>query len=75
MNWVNITCGSCGTVAALEDFCRTPLFGELPVGHFQCPGCGVAWQRRESGYRILRSEGSATIIADRVDIVLVEGRL
>lgn len=40
----NINCGACGHSADIELFSRTPIFGELPAGHFQCPGCGRAWR-------------------------------
>lgn len=74
MGYVNITC-SCGYTADLGEFCRTPLYGELPPGQFQCPYCKVAWRRKESEHRILRSESAAIIIPGRVEMVPVAGRL
>jgi hypothetical protein len=38
---VAMTC-RCGHVAPMDDFCRTPVFGDLPAGIYQCPECGVA---------------------------------
>ncbi len=71
---INITC-KCGHTADLEEFCRTPIGGELPPGHFQCPRCGEAWKRVESEHRILRAGDEATIIAGKVLVVPTERRL
>jgi len=73
MAWMNITC-KCGHTADIDDFCRTLLFGELPKGQFQCPGCGEAWKRVESEHSILRHGSAATIIAGRVELVMVDSR-
>jgi hypothetical protein len=32
----------CGNYDTMDSFCRTPVFGELPAGEFQCPSCGAA---------------------------------
>lgn len=74
MAFMNITC-RCGCTADIDAFCRTELFGELPKGQYQCPGCGVAWKRVESEHRILRYGSAATIIPGRVELVMVNGRL
>jgi uncharacterized protein YlaI len=37
-----ITCGKCGHIDFFEKFTSSELFGELPVGHFQCPSCHKA---------------------------------
>lgn len=74
MGYVTIIC-KCGHVADLEEFCRTPIGGELPPGHFQCPKCTEAWKRVEGDYRILRAGAETTIIAGRVTIVPVERQL
>lgn len=74
MGYINITC-QCGHVADLADFCRVPLFGELPPGQFQCPKCMTAWKRRESEHRILRSGSEAIIIPGRVEVLMVDSRL
>ena len=71
---IAVTC-KCSYTADLFDFTRTPISGDLPPGHFQCPSCGVAWRRKESEHRILRAGSEATIIAGRVDILPVESRL
>ncbi|HUS37325.1 MAG TPA: hypothetical protein VM680_18405 [Verrucomicrobiae bacterium] len=36
----------CGYIGAYEEFCFTPIFGELPRGEFQCPQCKQAWTIR-----------------------------
>ncbi len=36
-----IRCGACGYEGVYEDFCRTPIFGELPNNEFQCPSCAT----------------------------------
>jgi transposase-like protein len=43
-----ITCGQCGEANALEAWTQRPVSGALPVGQFQCPACGYAFQRRET---------------------------
>lgn len=70
---MQITC-KCGNTAPFDDFTRTPLFGDLPPGDFQCPHCKVAWSRRERGYRLLTCEDAMTIIPDRVEILEIERR-
>jgi|GEM_PF-2424285 len=74
MSWINVTC-QCGHTAGLDEFCRTPVFGELPAGQFQCPACGISWQRKESEHRILRAGSEATIIPGKVEIIPIERRL
>jgi len=74
MAWMNLTC-KCGHTADIDAFCRTALFGELPRGQYQCPGCGIAWRRVESEHRIMRHGSAATIIPGRVEMVAVDGRL
>jgi len=74
VGYINITC-ICGHTADLGEFCRTLVYGDLPAGHFQCPGCGIAWKRHESEHRILQSGSAATIIPGRVELVPVAGRL
>jgi hypothetical protein len=71
---MQITCG-CGHTDKFDAFCHTTLSGCLPPGQFQCPGCGDAWQRKESEYRIIRAGSEAMIIPGRVDIVSIERRL
>ena len=38
----NITC-TCGHTADIDEFSRTPISGELPPAHYQCPQCRHAW--------------------------------
>lgn len=42
-----ITCGKCGGVDSIENWTERPVSGPLPKGQFQCPACGLAFQRRE----------------------------
>lgn len=37
----------CGYMGAYDEFCFTPVFGELPRGEFQCPACKQAWTVRD----------------------------
>ena len=46
MPWMTITCGKCGGSADIDEFIRTPVFGELPRNVFQCPKCQYAFERR-----------------------------
>jgi hypothetical protein len=39
----NVSC-VCGYSADLEQFTTSPLGGDLPPGHFQCPSCARAWR-------------------------------
>jgi hypothetical protein len=39
---VTLSCGFCGHVAPLDDFCKTDLYGDLPGGCHQCPSCSRA---------------------------------
>jgi hypothetical protein len=71
---MNITC-RCGHEADLLAFCKTPLFGELPKGHYQCPACKISWKRQESEHRILRHGSAATFVAGRVDLIPLESKL
>lgn len=74
MAWLHITC-KCKHTADFTEFCRTPIFGDLPKGHYQCPSCGLAWLRKESEHSILRHGSAATIVSGRVDLVPIEARL
>ena len=71
---MQITC-KCGHTANYDKFCQTFINGWLPPGQFQCPGCGEAWARRESGHRIIRAGSEALIIPGRVDVVAIDSRL
>ena len=44
--YCSITCGACGHIDSLDVFCRTPIFGDLPKNHYQCPACHLATERR-----------------------------
>jgi len=41
-SYCNLIC-KCGHEADYDEFCRTPIRGELPKGHHQCPRCHRAW--------------------------------
>lgn len=66
---------SCGHEADLNEFCRTPISGELPKGHYQCPSCGYAWQRKESKPRIISNGFEAMVIPGKVELLPVAARL
>ena len=72
--YVNLTC-SCGHSDDFDNFTRTPLYGDLKPGEFQCPACGSAWKRQEGGHKILRAGKAEMIIATKVSVVLIGGRL
>lgn len=42
-SWVTVCC-PCGHQADLEQFRCTPIAGELPRDHYQCPACRRAWK-------------------------------
>lgn len=74
MSWINMKC-RCGYEADLGEFSRTPIAGELPPGHFQCPACRVAWKRQESGHRLFHLGTEVMIIPGKTEIIPVEGSL
>jgi hypothetical protein len=39
---VTLTCGTCGHKGEFDDFCKTPVGGDLPRGVYQCPVCNRA---------------------------------
>lgn len=52
---VSITC-RCGHQADFDAFRRTPIRGELPAGHYQCPACRSRWTMRPSGPPSVRGD-------------------
>lgn len=72
---ISLSCGACGNVGEFDRFCRTPVYGDLPPGQFQCPACGFAWRRVESEHRILRFGEAATLIPGKVQLLALDGRL
>ena len=44
---VAITC-PCGYAADYNDFTRSPVTGDLPRNHYQCPKCRRAWTIRQT---------------------------
>jgi hypothetical protein len=43
-----LSCGKCGHTADFEEFCHTPIAGELPRGTHQCPACRKAWRMEKT---------------------------
>lgn len=39
-----LKCAKCGHEADFEEFCHTPITGDLPRGTHQCPNCKRAWR-------------------------------
>lgn len=75
LGFINVTCGRCGCVADLDEFCRTPVFGELPKGEHQCPGCGYAFKRTMSEFKFFKVGHEVLSIPGKVELVPVGGRL
>lgn len=48
---VTVTC-KCRHTADLVEFQHTPVAGELPRGHFQCPLCKRAWKIQSGPARV-----------------------
>lgn len=67
---ITLSC-KCGHVADFDLFCKTPLFGDLPKGHYQCPDCGFAFKRVHSDYQVLRSDSAVTFYPGRVELVQI----
>jgi ssDNA-binding Zn-finger/Zn-ribbon topoisomerase 1 len=74
LGFVNVTC-KCGHVADLDEFCRTPVFGELPKGEYQCPACGYAFKRVFSEVKTFKAGGEWHAIPGKCELVQVAGRL
>lgn len=72
--YCSLTC-QCGHRADLDAFCRTPIAGELPRGMFQCPACGYAFKRVESGHTLFTVGGESLIIPGKVRLVPCQGML
>jgi hypothetical protein len=72
---ITLSCGKCGNVDDLDNFCKTAVSGDLPNGQFQCPACGYAWKRQQSEYRVLRAGDSVCFIPGKVELVPVDARL
>lgn len=75
LGFINVTCGSCGHTADLDEFCRTSLFGELPRGEHQCPACNYAFKRVMSDYKVFKAGGEWHAIPGKVELVPVGARL
>lgn len=44
---VTMNCPCCGTAAPLGEWCESEVAGEYPRGHYQCPWCRYAFERRQ----------------------------
>ena len=66
-------CNPCGHTAPMDDFCKTPIGGDLPHGTYQCPACRVAFRREIVGKATVYPSG--LVIPAPVRIVACEGRL
>jgi len=73
MPWMTMTCGKCRHEADIDEFCRTPVSGELPSGVYQCPACGVAVRRQSTGPGTRYESG--LFVPGPVEIVVVDSRL
>lgn len=71
--YMTLSCGKCGHVADIEEFCHTPIMGTLPAGQYQCPACKYAFQRRAAGtLRTLTApNGASMTFLDKVELVPV----
>lgn len=68
----SMTCRFCGYEGELDDFCRTPVSGDLPRGTYQCPKCRRAI-RRVTGKPTVHRSGF--VMTGEVKLVEVEGVL
>jgi len=73
--YINVTCGACNHTADLDEFCRTPIFGELPPGEHQCPACGIAFKRKMGEWKFFTFQGERHAIPGKCELVPVDGRL
>ncbi len=72
MPWMNISCGKCGHVAGFEAWTSAPVSGELPRGHFQCPKCRYAFERKEvEPGEVFESGGQRMYIPGKIGLVPV----
>lgn len=65
-----VKCGFCGDESRLDMFCATPVFGLLPKDTYQCPCCGVAFERRMGAPKVYES---GFVIPGEIEIVKVQG--
>ncbi len=72
MAWVMVTCGNCGKSAAMDEFCNTPVNGQLPRGVYQCPHCHWAVQR-QAGLPTVTPSGF--VMPGKVEFVEVQAYL
>ncbi len=74
MAWMNLKC-KCGHETSMDEFCRTPVFGELPAGQYQCPSCGFAWGKKYTDYKILTAGSEQILIPGKTVLYQREARL
>lgn len=69
---ITITCGHCGQQSDFDNWTRTPVAGELPRGHYQCPACGIAFKRQMGPSTVYPS---GLVIGGDVELVPVQASL
>lgn len=69
----SVTCGRCDNSDDFERFTSTPVAGDLPKGHFQCPFCGLSWKIVADGEAKMLPSGF--VMPPKVKVVASEGRL
>lgn len=45
----SISCGKCKQLSEFDDFKMTPVNGDLPKNHYQCPKCQHAFSIERKG--------------------------
>lgn len=72
-SYCTVTCGCCGNSDNIDRFTSTPVNGDLPKGHYQCPFCGHAWKIIAKGEAKMLKSGF--VIPPKVKVVASEGVL
>jgi len=72
-SYCTVTCGRCGNSEDIDLFTSTPVAGDLPKGHFQCPFCGLAWKIVADGEAKMLQSG--VVIPPKAKVETTEGRL
>ena len=59
-----ITCGECHEASDACEWRETPITGELPEEHYQCPACMAAFKRERTGnqWRPIRCVRVASVL-------------
>lgn len=72
-SYCTVTCGRCGNSDDIDRFVSTPIAGDLPKGHFQCPFCGIAWKIVADGEAKMLESGF--VMPPKNKLAAAEGRL